>query len=88
MSDTFHILKGTERHVIKKSRCFQIKYPLFLSDFNVTLTLSTFIEQYSNNNHHDILSGESSPVPRIQMDGLLVRHDKPNSRISQFRECT
>jgi len=56
------------RHLIKKSRGSQVKYHLLLlSHFNVTLC-QRFIEQYSNINQHGILSGESSTVPRGQMD--------------------
>jgi hypothetical protein len=74
MSDSLLILKRTNRHVIKKSRGLQVKYPFLLSDFNV-ITLSTFYRTVLNINHHDVLSGDSSAVPRIQSDG---RKDGPN----------
>ena len=45
MSDMFLILKRTEQNVIKKSRGFQVKYSLLLSDFNVSVILPMFLSK-------------------------------------------
>jgi len=39
MAEMFIILKRTERHLIKNVSWFSSEVPLFLSDFNGTLTL-------------------------------------------------
>ena len=36
LSETFLILRRTERNIIKMYTGLQVKYPLFLSDFNET----------------------------------------------------
>ena len=45
MSDMFLILKRTEQNMIKKSRGFQVKYSLLLSEFNVSVTLPMFLSK-------------------------------------------
>jgi len=64
--------------VIKKSRVVQVKYPLLLSHFNVTLC-QRFIEQYSNISHHDVLSGDSLNVPRGKVYGRTDKPDEANT---------
>jgi len=73
--------------VIKKSRVVQVKYTLLLSHFNVTLC-QRFIDQYSNISHHDVLSGESSAVPRGQMYGRTDKPDEANTDAPQYPQFT
>jgi hypothetical protein len=77
MCDMFLILKRTEQNVIKKSRGFQVKYSLLLSDFNLSVTLPMFL---SNNTQISITI--TSCLVRAQLihadrwtDG---RKDRPN----------
>ena len=62
-----------------------VKYPLFLSDINETWTfLIDFRKKTSNNKFHENPSSGSKVVPCGQMGGGTDRHDKANSRFSQF----
>jgi hypothetical protein len=61
-----------------------VKYPLFLSDFNVTWIFSTDYRQILVCQ----ISMKIRPVGAelFHADGRTDRHDEANSRFSQFRE--
>jgi len=67
-----------------------VKYPLFLSDFNETLTFSTKFRKISNIKFHKNSSRGSRVIPcgraDRNMDRQTDRHDKANTRFSQFCE--
>jgi hypothetical protein len=60
-----------------------VKYLLFLPDFNETLIFSTVFEKYSKIKFHDPVAAEL-----FRADRRKDRHDKANSRFSQFCERT
>jgi hypothetical protein len=82
LSETFFILRKNEQNMIKKSVGLHIKYPLFLSDFNETWI---FLDRFSNNTQISQFV-KICPVGAklFYVDGWMDRHDKANSRFSQF----
>jgi hypothetical protein len=68
LSETFFILRRTERGFIKKSSCLHEKYPLFLSDFNVTWFFSTVFLKIILKCHENSSSG-NQVVPCGKTDG-------------------
>jgi len=82
LSETFLNLRRTERDMIKKYIGLNVKSPVFLSSFNYTWILTDFwqILKYQ-------ISWKSVqwvPSCSVQTD----RHEKANSRFSQYCECT
>jgi len=55
--------------MIKMYICLHVKYPLFLSDFNITLILSTDFENYTNIKLCENQSSGNRVVPCGQTDG-------------------
>ena len=88
LSETFLILRKTERDIIKMYTGLQVKYPLFLSGL-MTLEISRqiFEKLYSIKFHENQSSG-SRVVPCGRMEGRTDRYDEGNSRLSQFCEST
>jgi len=88
LSETFLILRRTERDMIKKYVGIHVKYPLFLSDFNEASILSTDFGKILNIKFHENPSSRSRAFPCGRTDGQTDRHthDEANSRFSQFCE--
>jgi hypothetical protein len=79
----FHSKKKWARYDFKKMHIgLRVKYSLFLSDFNETLTFSTVLEKSSNVKFHENPSSGSRVVPCGRTDW----HDEANNRFSQFWE--
>ena len=64
---------------------FHVKNLLSLPDLNETEYFGWIFEKYSNNEFHENPSGGSRGIP-TWMDGETERHDRANSRFSQFYE--
>jgi hypothetical protein len=62
LSETFLILRTTERDMIKMYIDLHVKYPLFLSDFNDTLIFWKDFRKYSNMKLHENPSSGSRVV--------------------------
>jgi hypothetical protein len=73
LSETFLILRRTERNMIKISSCLHVKYPLFLSEFNKTL-FNSIIFRTIRITFHGNQSSWSRVVPcgRTDMTELIV----------------
>jgi len=88
LSETYFILRITERDVLKKMYVgLYIKYPLFLSDLNKTCIYSAVVRKIRKyQTSYKSVQREPSNSMRTdgRMDGRRDRHDKDNSRFSQF----
>jgi len=81
LSETFLILRRTQRGMNKHVNDLHVKYALFLSDFNENLNfLDGFFEKSWNILFHENPSGGRRVVPCGRTDG----HHEANSRFSQF----
>jgi hypothetical protein len=87
-SETFFILKRTERDISKTYNGLHVKHRLYLSDFNETWIFSTYFEKYSNIKFHENPSSGSRVVPCGQTDVGTDGHDEASSRFPQFCELT
>jgi hypothetical protein len=87
LSETFLILRRTEREMMKKYIGLPVKYPLFLSWSNKTRIFSTV---FRNVITYQISCKpvEWKPSYSIRTHGRTDRHDKANIRFSQFFELT
>jgi hypothetical protein len=91
LSETFLILRRNERDMIKVYIDVHIKYPLFLNDFNETWNFTTdFRKILKYQISWKSVQREPSCSMRayVRTDGWADRvtdkHDKANSRFSQF----
>jgi len=85
LSETFLILRTTERDMIKKiSISVHVKYPSFLSDFNKNLN---FLGRFSKNTRiSHFMKNFSLGGELFHADRRTNIHDGNNSRLSQFCE--
>ena len=67
---------------------FQLRYPLFFSNFNKICFFSTYFRKYSNVEFNENSSRGSRVVECGQTDRLTDRHNEANSRFPQFFERT
>jgi len=88
LSQTFLILRRTERYMIKNTLVFMLKYPLSLSDFNVLGFSRLIFEKYSNIKSHENPSSVSHVVPCERTDRRTDWHAEAKSRFSQFCKRT
>jgi len=69
-----------------------VKYPLFLSDFNETWIFWQVFEKYSNVKFHEQPSSGSQVVPCGQTEGQANRrtdkHNEANGRFRNFANAT
>ena len=86
LSETFLILRRTERDMIKMYIAVHVKYRLLLSDFNKTFIFSTeFKKKYGKTKLHKYPSSGSRVFPCGRTDRQRDGHDETDSRFSQFR---
>jgi len=86
LSETFFILRRTERDMIKNLHWSSCQYLLFLSYFNETWIFSTV---FRNIKFHEYPSSGSRDIPCLQTDGEGLRtdrHDEANSSFPKFCE--
>ena len=78
-SETFFILRRIERDIILNVHSFQLKYPLFFSNFNKICFFSTDFRKYPNVEFHENSSIGSRVVQCGQKNRLTDRHNEANS---------
>ena len=77
-SETFLILRRTQRDIIINGIGFYVKYPLFLSSFNqIGISGQIYKKKSSNTKFHESLSSGNRVVPGWQID-------EANSRFSRL----
>jgi len=72
--------------MIKMYIFLHVKYPLFLSDFNESWIFWTDFQK--NTQIYNFMTIEPVGAELFHVDGRTDRHDKTNSRSSQFYEQT
>jgi hypothetical protein len=68
----------------KMCLALNVKFPIFLSDFNETWIFSTDFRKILK--FHENLFSESRVVPCGRTDGRAGKHDEAISRFTQLRE--
>ena len=86
LSNTFLILSRIQWDTVINVKRLDVKYALFLSNFNETWIFSTYFRKNSSITFHQNPSTGSRIVPCARTDWRKNRHDEANSRFSQFCE--
>jgi len=83
-SETFFILRRTERDMIKIYILLHVRYILFLSDFNKTWIFSTVFRKIQEYQNFMIICPVGAEL--FYADRRTDKQDESNSRFSQFCE--